>query len=649
MTSPETPSQPVAWLIAGGRPFGIEADRICVVGSGEKASIRIVHRSVGTAHALVSAHDGRFQVEDLGSEGGTFVGSVRILGTCEVPDGATVRFGDIDVRVTTTPPPGVTAEAAAPAEQQNDDEQPLDPAAAAAAFEALAATQLPTTPAPVPLPVGAANQHAAAEPAHEHKPLSQSHQGPAFHELMADELRRAPWFLLSATLHALLFLILFLLIPPPDIGSRKQTVFGMSNSDLPEEFGELETRPDETFEVEEIKDTEQDLQEIAEQEIDSLTAEPEQVQEFVADYAEPDPFGGGAAYLEQISSGFQGDILKAGGTKGRRLSSGFRRTVAGLRESGLEIMFVFDSTGSMGPVLSATRKRMTRMLEALRSLVPDARVGIVTYRDHGRYEDYLTRSVPLGQEFFRTMSFMQTVQAGGGGDRPEAVYDALQEALGQRWSSDSKRVVVLIGDAPAHPQTMGRLTNLLRTFTRQGNATVHAIMTTPDFFGKIQGDTKESFEKIAQAGRGLCLPFEREDKVLEQVMALAIGNEHRDAVSAVFEILDEESEKKAADKTPIDLENLDRDLLSPRVDRDFMERLAESKDRDTAEKLIDLLQRREYPGWARHAASWAVTRMLQLSQPPIDPAEDGQNPIDRRTAEQLRQSANRLPPRGRRR
>jgi hypothetical protein len=50
---------------------------------------------------------------------------------------------------------------------------------------------------------------------------------------------------------------------------------------------------------------------------------------------------------------------------------------------------------------------------------------------------------------------VDAIRVGGGRDIPEAVYEALFEALKYYpWAAD-KRIVVLIGDAPPHPIPRG--------------------------------------------------------------------------------------------------------------------------------------------------------------------------------------------------
>ena len=100
-------------------------------------------------------------------------------------------------------------------------------------------------------------------------PLSQEHAEQKFQEMLAQELRRAPWLALSLLAHALLVLLLFWLIPAQPVGSRTAALHSFQDlgrgldpgAELPEEPAvvaepsdldepELETVEQEPIEVE---------------------------------------------------------------------------------------------------------------------------------------------------------------------------------------------------------------------------------------------------------------------------------------------------------------------------------------------------------------------------------------------------------------
>jgi hypothetical protein len=121
---------------------------------------------------------------------------------------------------------------------------------------------------------------------------------------------------------------------------------------------------------------------------------------------------------------------------------------------GFDIVFVVDATGSMRWVLDYLKGDVGRILGAARLVSPTARIGLTFYRDHG--DSFVTRSIRLTGNLTELQSSLNNMDAHGGGDEPEAVYEALADALSNnswKWEKDTRRAVVLIGDAPPKPQT----------------------------------------------------------------------------------------------------------------------------------------------------------------------------------------------------
>ena len=52
-----------------------------------------------------------------------------------------------------------------------------------------------------------------------------------------------------------------------------------------------------------------------------------------------------------------------------------------MREGGLDIVFVFDSTSSMAEVMRQVKYKIENLIVVFKQLVPTCRVGLVTYRD----------------------------------------------------------------------------------------------------------------------------------------------------------------------------------------------------------------------------------------------------------------------------
>lgn len=121
----------------------------------------------------------------------------------------------------------------------------------------------------------------------------------------------------------------------------------------------------------------------------------------------------------------------------------------------LDVVFVVDATGSMGHVHAWLKRDIAQIKLAMELISGQPRIGITFYRDHG--DMFVTRSTKLTDRLNTLDSFIGAMDARGGGDRPEAVLDALVEAIRNNpwaWKRDGRRAVVLLADAPPHPATM---------------------------------------------------------------------------------------------------------------------------------------------------------------------------------------------------
>lgn len=118
----------------------------------------------------------------------------------------------------------------------------------------------------------------------------------------------------------------------------------------------------------------------------------------------------------------------------------------------IEIAFVVDATGSMGDELEYLKTELLDVISRIQNANASARVltASVFYRDQG--DEYLTRLSPFSADPKTTINFIQEQSASGGGDYPEAVHTALNQAVNQlQWSVDARsRILFLVLDAPPH-------------------------------------------------------------------------------------------------------------------------------------------------------------------------------------------------------
>jgi uncharacterized protein YegL len=124
----------------------------------------------------------------------------------------------------------------------------------------------------------------------------------------------------------------------------------------------------------------------------------------------------------------------------------------------IEVVFVLDTTGSMGGLIETAKEKIWSIATTLAQAdqAPEIRMGLVAYRDRG--DAYVTDVIDLSSDLDTMYGRLMQFAAGGGGDTPESVNQALHDAVHRiSWSQDpsSYRVVFLVGDAPPHMDYQG--------------------------------------------------------------------------------------------------------------------------------------------------------------------------------------------------
>jgi len=119
----------------------------------------------------------------------------------------------------------------------------------------------------------------------------------------------------------------------------------------------------------------------------------------------------------------------------------------------VDVVFVLDTTGSMSGLIQTAKEKIWSIATTMASAqpTPDIRIGLVAYRDRG--DQYITRTVDLSGDLDSVYAALMDFEAGGGGDTPESVNEALYEAVhSMSWSKGEQayQVVFLVGDAPPH-------------------------------------------------------------------------------------------------------------------------------------------------------------------------------------------------------
>lgn len=118
-----------------------------------------------------------------------------------------------------------------------------------------------------------------------------------------------------------------------------------------------------------------------------------------------------------------------------------------------DIMIILDKTSSMADDLENIKTGLAQILSSLEKF-KNVRLSVSTYGDKNTDGELWYDYQNFETDFKGTMEFIKSIQMTDGGGFPESVYDGIYKAFQQNfWKSDSKRIVVLLGDAPSLDST----------------------------------------------------------------------------------------------------------------------------------------------------------------------------------------------------
>ena len=117
----------------------------------------------------------------------------------------------------------------------------------------------------------------------------------------------------------------------------------------------------------------------------------------------------------------------------------------------VEVLFLLDTTGSMGDEIDQLKTTIDSVVQRLNDLpgTGEVRLAMTLYRDQG--DDYVTANYDFTNNIEAFRKALARVTADGGGDEPEALDEAFADALAKpRWSTPGEAIQLafLVADAP---------------------------------------------------------------------------------------------------------------------------------------------------------------------------------------------------------
>nr|WP_301539636.1 vWA domain-containing protein [Paenibacillus sp. NEAU-GSW1] len=189
-------------------------------------------------------------------------------------------------------------------------------------------------------------------------------------------------------------------------------------------------------------------------------------------------------------------------------------------------MFVVDTTGSMQDeldFLEAELKDVIGRVADEHANQLDIRMSANFYRD--KHDDYVVKPNPFTGDIDEVIQQMASQKAKGGGDFPEAVEEALQDAIMEhKWSEEARaRLLFLVLDAPPHHEgeIIDQLHDLIEEAASQGIRIIPVVSSGID----IQTEYLMRFMSVATGGTYLFLTDDS-----------GIGGDHLEPAAGEYEV-----------------------------------------------------------------------------------------------------------------
>ncbi|XP_067677468.1 uncharacterized protein [Haliotis asinina] len=117
-----------------------------------------------------------------------------------------------------------------------------------------------------------------------------------------------------------------------------------------------------------------------------------------------------------------------------------------------EIVFSFDTTGSMEDCLTEVRGRLQDMIQRLQADIPAIRIAVFAHGDYCTKSTYVTKWIDFSTNVKELCDFVMNVKNTGGRADGGECYELVLRQVGEElsWTPGSNRVLVVVGDDDPH-------------------------------------------------------------------------------------------------------------------------------------------------------------------------------------------------------
>jgi Mg-chelatase subunit ChlD len=192
----------------------------------------------------------------------------------------------------------------------------------------------------------------------------------------------------------------------------------------------------------------------------------------------------------------------------------------------VDLALTIDCTSSMYGELAEVQGGLDDMMMFIAGATDSLRVGIVAYRDER--DEFEVKYWDFTDDVEAARKQLWSLQASGGGDKPESVREALRCAYMQLgWDADRTKVMVLVGDAPPHVGYGSACVELAEAAFKQSGLVTHVV--------QAEREQVKHFPQIAAAGAGQCVSLEDDALLVPELVGLTLGGRFEDEFREFFQ------------------------------------------------------------------------------------------------------------------
>ncbi|XP_071118680.1 uncharacterized protein [Haliotis cracherodii] len=207
-----------------------------------------------------------------------------------------------------------------------------------------------------------------------------------------------------------------------------------------------------------------------------------------------------------------------------------------------EIVFSFDTTGSMSSCLAEVRGRLQDMIQRLQADIPAVRIAVFAHGDYCTKSTYVTKWIDFSTDVKELCDFVMNVEdTGGCGDNGECYELVLRQVREElSWTPGSNRVLVVVGDDKPHEPDFKA--NKLKIDWRKETQTLNEMGVK--IYGVQCGTGNTTFyETISNKTGGRHLKLENFTNIFDFLMAIC----YREQGAEILHVYEKEVRARCAD------------------------------------------------------------------------------------------------------